>query len=88
MRHRRARPLRRSSVDESMMTGEPMSVEKVTGNGAAGATINQTGALVVEAGRVGADSMLPQIVDVVSEALGYRQRAAVAGSESMKNASA
>jgi Cu+-exporting ATPase len=57
-----------SSVDESMLTGEPMPVEKVTGDRVVGATINQTGALVIEAERVGADSMLSQIVAVVAEA--------------------
>jgi P-type Cu+ transporter len=57
-----------SSVDESMLTGEPMPVDKVTGDRVVGATMNQTGALVLEAQRVGADSMLSQIVAVVAEA--------------------
>lgn len=57
-----------SSVDESMLTGEPMPVEKKEGDRVVGATINQTGALVIRAERVGAESMLAQIVAVVAEA--------------------
>jgi Cu+-exporting ATPase len=57
-----------SSVDESMLTGEPLPVDKKTGDRVVGATMNQTGALVVQAERVGADSMLAQIVSIVSEA--------------------
>jgi Cu+-exporting ATPase len=57
-----------SSVDESMLTGEPLPVQKGTGDRVVGATINQTGALVIEAERVGADSLLSQIVALVSEA--------------------
>ncbi len=57
-----------SSVDESMLTGESLPVAKTVGNPVVGATINQTGALVVEAERVGADSLLSQIVALVSEA--------------------
>jgi len=49
-----------SSVDESMLTGEPLPVEKHVGNHVVGATINQTGALIVEAEHVGADSLLSQ----------------------------
>jgi Cu+-exporting ATPase len=56
-----------SSVDESMLTGEPLPVEKGVGDHVVGATINQTGALVIEAEHVGADSMLSQIVSLVSE---------------------
>ncbi|MBL8265454.1 heavy metal translocating P-type ATPase, partial [Steroidobacter sp.] len=58
----------RSSVDESMLTGEPMPVEKSPGDRVAGATINQTGTLVVVAERVGADSLLSQIVTMVAQA--------------------
>jgi Cu+-exporting ATPase len=58
----------RSSVDESMLTGEPMPVDKSRGDRVVGATINQTGALVVEAERVGADSLLAQIVALVAQA--------------------
>jgi P-type Cu+ transporter len=57
-----------SSVDESMLTGEPLPVNKGVGDQVVGATINQTGALVIEAERVGADSLLSQIVALVSEA--------------------
>jgi Cu+-exporting ATPase len=57
-----------SSVDESMLTGEPLPVNKSVGDHVVGATINQTGTLVIEAERVGADSLLSQIVALVSEA--------------------
>jgi Cu+-exporting ATPase len=57
-----------SSVDESMLTGEPLPVEKRSGDRVVGATLNQTGALVIEAERVGTDSLLSQIVALVSEA--------------------
>ena len=58
----------RSSVDESMLTGEPMPVDKGPGDVVAGATLNQTGALVVQAERVGAASLLSQIVALVAQA--------------------
>ena len=58
----------RSSVDESMLTGEPMPVDKAPGDRVVGATINQTGTLIVRAERVGADSMLSQIVALVAQA--------------------
>ena len=57
-----------SSVDESMLTGEPLPVEKRVGDRVVGATVNQTGALVIEAEHVGADSLLSQIVALVSQA--------------------
>ena len=57
-----------SSVDESMLTGEPMPVEKGVGDRVVGATINQTGTLLIDAQHVGADSLLSQIVALVSEA--------------------
>jgi len=57
-----------SSVDESMLTGEPLPVQKGVGDRVVGATINQTGALIVEAEHLGADSLLSQIVALVSEA--------------------
>jgi P-type Cu+ transporter len=58
----------RSSIDESMLTGEPMPVSKSVGDQVVGATINQTGALVIEAERVGSSSLLAQIVSLVSQA--------------------
>jgi len=57
-----------SSVDESMLTGEPMPVEKTTDDRVTGATINQTGTLVIAAERVGAESLLSQIVALVAQA--------------------
>jgi Cu+-exporting ATPase len=65
----------RSSVDESMITGEPVPVEKVAGEPVTGATINGTGSLVIEATRVGADTMLSQIVQMVADA--QRSRAPI-----------
>nr|WP_207209986.1 copper-translocating P-type ATPase [Tropicimonas sp. IMCC6043] len=65
----------RSSVDESMITGEPVPVEKVAGEPVTGATINGTGSLVIEAQRVGADTMLSQIVEMVANA--QRSRAPI-----------
>jgi P-type Cu+ transporter len=58
----------RSSIDESMLTGEPMPVEKGPGDRVVGATINQTGSLIIVAERVGADSLLAQIVSLVAQA--------------------
>ena len=58
----------RSSVDESMVSGEPIPVEKETGSKVTGATINGTGSLVMRAERVGNDTLLAQIVRMVSEA--------------------
>ena len=57
-----------STVDESMMTGEPLPVDKSAGDRVVGATINQTGSLVVIAEKVGADSLLAQIVNLVAQA--------------------
>ena len=65
----------RSSIDESMISGEPVPVEKVEGDAVTGATINGTGSLVMEATRVGADTMLAQIVEMVSNA--QRSRAPI-----------
>ncbi|MFN8625596.1 MAG: heavy metal translocating P-type ATPase [Candidatus Binatia bacterium] len=58
----------RSAVDESMVTGEPMPVEKAVGNGVTGGTLNGTGSLVMRAERVGSDMLLAQIVRMVSVA--------------------
>src|SRR5580692_5634830 len=58
----------RSSVDESMVTGEPIPVEKTAGDKVVGGTINGTGSLVMQAERVGAATLLAQIVKMVSEA--------------------
>jgi Cu+-exporting ATPase len=64
-----------SSVDESMVSGEPIPVEKVEGSKVVGATINGTGTLVMEAQRVGQDTLLSQIVQMVAEA--QRSRAPI-----------
>ena len=64
-----------SSVDESMVTGEPIPVRKSAGDPVIGATVNGTGGLVIEATRVGADTLLSQIVHMVSEA--QRSRAPI-----------
>jgi Cu+-exporting ATPase len=58
----------RSSVAEAMITGEPIPVEKGTGDKVIGATVNGTGSLVIEAQRVGSDTLLAQIVQMVAEA--------------------
>ncbi len=58
----------RSSVDESMVTGEPIPVEKTAGDKVVGGTINGTGSLVMQAERVGSATLLAQIVKMVSEA--------------------
>jgi len=58
----------RSSVDESMITGEPVPVEKVAGEKVTGATVNGTGTLLMRAERVGRDTMLSQIVRMVAAA--------------------
>ncbi len=60
----------RSAVDESMLTGEPVPVDKDVGDEVIGATMNADGRLVVEASRVGADTALAQIVRMVDEAQG------------------
>jgi Cu+-exporting ATPase len=65
----------RSSVDESMVTGEPIPVEKQAGDALIGATINGTGSLTMRAERVGRDTLLAQIVRMVSEA--QRSRAPI-----------
>jgi Cu+-exporting ATPase len=64
-----------SSIDESMISGEPMPVEKTAGDDVTGATINGTGSLIIEARRVGADTTLAQIVEMVANA--QRSRAPI-----------
>jgi Cu+-exporting ATPase len=65
----------RSAVDESMVTGESMPVTKEVGAKAIGGTMNQSGGLVIEAQKVGRDTMLAQIVQLVAEA--QRSRAPI-----------
>ncbi|RVH90669.1 copper-translocating P-type ATPase, partial [Sinorhizobium medicae] len=65
----------RSSVDESMITGESMPVTKEVGAKLIGGTMNKTGGFVMEAGKVGRDTMLSQIVQMVAEA--QRSRAPI-----------
>ncbi|MCW9023114.1 MAG: heavy metal translocating P-type ATPase [Gammaproteobacteria bacterium] len=57
-----------SHVDESMVTGEPLPVEKKSGDKLIGATVNSTGSLLMQAEKVGADTLLSQIVHMVAEA--------------------
>ena len=64
-----------SSVDESMVTGEPIPVSKVAGDTVTGGTVNGTGTLLIEAVNVGADSVLSKIVQMVAEA--QRSRAPI-----------
>ena len=64
-----------SAVDESMITGEPMPVEKKPGARVTGGTVNGTGGFVMRAERVGSDTLLAQIVRMVSEA--QRSRAPI-----------
>jgi Cu+-exporting ATPase len=65
----------RSAVDESMITGEPIPVEKAPGDRVVGATINGTGTRVMQAERVGPETLLAQIVRMVSDA--QRSRAPI-----------
>ena len=65
----------RSAVDESMVTGEPIPVEKAAGDGVIGSTVNTTGSLVMRAERVGADTLLSRIVQMVADA--QRSRAPI-----------
>jgi Cu+-exporting ATPase len=64
-----------SSIDESMISGEPMPVEKSAGSRVVGGTLNATGGLVVRAERVGGDTLLAQIVSMVGQA--HRSRAPI-----------
>ncbi len=65
----------RSSIDESMVTGESIPVEKNTGDSVTGGTVNGTGSFIMRAERVGADTLLAQIVRMVAEA--QRSRASI-----------
>ncbi len=65
----------RSSVDESMVTGEPIPVEKSAGERLIGATVNGTGSLIMAAEKVGSETLLAQIVQMVAEA--QRSRAPI-----------
>lgn len=66
-----------SSVDESMITGEPLPVEKTVGDKVTGGTVNGHGSFVMRAERVGSDTLLGQIVNMVAEA--QRSRAPIQG---------
>ncbi|NUQ32440.1 MAG: heavy metal translocating P-type ATPase, partial [Dermatophilaceae bacterium] len=65
----------RSNVDESMVTGESMPVSKATGDAVIGGTVNQTGSFVIRAEKIGRDTMLARIVQMVAEA--QRSRAPI-----------
>jgi P-type Cu+ transporter len=65
----------KSTVDESMVTGEPIPVEKTPGSKVTGGTVNATGQFIMEAQRVGSETLLAQIVRMVSEA--QRSRAPI-----------
>jgi len=64
-----------SHIDESMVTGEPMPVEKETGSKVIGATVNANGSIIIRAEKVGRDTMLSQIVKMVADA--QRSRAPI-----------
>ncbi|HEV7919702.1 MAG TPA: copper-translocating P-type ATPase [Thermoanaerobaculia bacterium] len=64
-----------SSIDESMVTGEPLPVAKGPGDAVVGGTVNTTGSLIIEATRVGSETLLARIVQMVSEA--QRSRAPI-----------
>lgn len=66
-----------SSVDESMITGESVPVEKMEGESVIGGTLNGTGSLIIRASRIGSETMLSQIVQMVAEA--QRSRAPIQG---------
>ncbi len=67
----------KTSVDESMITGESMPVEKTVGDRVTGGTINQTGSFLMTAEKVGADTVLSRIVEMVAQA--QRSRAPIQG---------
>lgn len=66
-----------SSIDESMITGEPIAIEKIEGDAVTGGTLNKNGSLIISARKVGTDTMLAKIVDMVSSA--QRSRAPIQG---------
>lgn len=66
-----------SSLDESLITGEPLPVEKIAGSALTGGTLNRNGSLVMRAERVGAETMLSRIVGLVAKA--QRSRAPIQG---------
>ena len=66
-----------SSVEESMITGEPLPVEKAVGDKVTGGTVNGSGSFVMRAERIGSDTLLGQIVNMVAEA--QRSRAPIQG---------
>ena len=66
-----------SGVEESMITGEPFPVEKTVGGKVTGGTVNGSGSFVMRAERVGSDTLLGQIVNMVAEA--QRSRAPIQG---------
>jgi len=65
----------KTAIDESMVTGEPMPVEKIDGSKVVGGTINGTGAVIIRAEHVGSDTLLAQIVRMVADA--QRSRAPI-----------
>ena len=67
----------RSSIDESMISGEPIAVEKSESDKLTGGTLNGTGSIIMEAERVGDDTMLAKIIDMVASA--QRSRAPIQG---------
>ena len=67
----------RSTIDESMITGEPIPQEKQVGDEVTGGTVNQTGGFVMTVGKVGSDTVLARIVDMVAAA--QRSRAPIQG---------
>ena len=64
-----------SSIDEAMITGEPLPAEKTVGDKVVGATVNRTGSLVIRAEKIGADTLLARIVQMVADA--QRSRAPI-----------